>query len=494
MKNIKKILMGAVLGVLFLGAVIFFVKSYFVQDKEQDTTKKIVQKKKQAAKTYTLGEDVETGNIIWNVTEAEMIADYEEIDDYYKARGYLQSPEKYIIKSDRELMFPEEIQYIHLKFSITNNGSTEKNFAPNGLGLTSIVDNNFEEYSFARYDGRYSSKGADKEKVIRIDGGEWYTDVNDTRKLNYSVQPKETVDVDFIGQIVLDAESGMYSLYNNASSDNRYDLYLLVYSVGTEIVQNSFTSGGVAEKIRLNIIGRFGSENGAYSMVRNIQEMKCRSWTNLEFTDQITESYSMESIEKEIIESEEAGQQFIELYHEHTDGYKTTSALVLNTTLTDMQIADWKDIPVVYKEQGSLQTMAQRYQDVYGYADNELKVLLLDLTYSTEQIGQLQYEEDKILIYDFYGGSRIYVKNKEEKLHLFGLADDWTVLSNSANPDNLGAVNLETMRLEDTVTIQMAYILPPEACERYDALYFTGGRSWYGTDDEKWLMTKIALR
>lgn len=489
MKKTKKIAGGALLGGLFIAAVLFCVKSYLPKEEEKDTTKNTEAEKESGEQVYNLGEDIEMGNIVWNVKEAELITDYEKIDSYYKSRGYLMSPEEYLsMTGTGETGFPEEVQFLRLSFSVTNNGSAQKNFTPENLRLYSITDNGFSTWYFYTYDGRYILDG-EKQEEIYIDGS-GFTKASVNK--NYFIQPGETILVDYIGEFYLDAKSEMYSYDIDSIVGNSYDLYFMVYSVGTEIIPGSGTEAG--KRIRLNIEGSFADKAGAYAKVRDIQGMKCRSWTNLELAQKEQRGYSLEETQKEIVETEEAGQQFTDFVHAHmVTPPEVSSALRFNTLLSGIQIVEWKDMPAVYNEQGNLKQMAQRYQNIHGCKEEDLKILLLDVTYSVDEFGQLLYEEDKSIVSDFYGRSELYVKNDANELWLFGLADDWTVLSNSRNPNNIGVINMEVMTIGDTITAQIAYILSPEMYEKYDALYFTGGNGWTSDLDQQ-LMTKIALK
>ena len=99
---------------------------------------------------------------------------------------------------------------------------------------------------------------------------------------------------------------------------------------------------------------------------------------------------------------------------------------------------------------------------------------------------------DRVVNY-FYERSRLYTKDEKEELWLFGEADDWIVVSNSKNPENTESVNIITMGPGEIITVQMAYILPPQFYEECDALYFTGGRYALLYDGEVVPITKIIL-
>lgn len=85
------------------------------------------------------------------------------------------------------------------------------------------------------------------------------------------------------------------------------------------------------------------------------------------------------------------------------------------------------------------------------------------------------------------------MKDEKNELWLFGGADSWIVTENSAHPENIGSVNLDIMELDASISVQMAYILPPQLYEEYSALYFTGGESELTYDEDQIPITKIRL-
>lgn len=371
MKKTEKILGGLLLVLLFCGAVLFF-NTYQPKEEEEET-----QKKEFSIKTpkqiFELGEDAEIGDMVYNVSEAELIEDYEKIDDYYKERKYVLSPYEYIktvgwYSEHYYDIFPGDVRFLRMKYSVTNNSDAKSEFSPDSLYVTSIIGGEMTEWKFETYDVRGTSKGGKKE--IKLEGKNKREDKNANQV--YTLSPAETMEIEVVGEFYI----SMYSSVGWDSESDNYNLYLM---------KNSST-----QRIHLNIAGSFGNETDSYAQIREIQKMKYESWTNLERSKWRRSGSKLGDIE-EIIESSEPGQQFVDIYEEKLglEG-ELVSGFCLETILENFQIVEWKDMPDVFTEQGNLQGMAERYQNIYGCAEEELKILLLDLTYISSEIGELE--------------------------------------------------------------------------------------------------------
>lgn len=133
--------------------------------------------------------------------------------------------------------------------------------------------------------------------------------------------------------------------------------------------------------------------------------------------------------------------------------------------------------------------MAQRYETVYGYKKEDLKLLFLDIAYLADGFGK-KYKDGSIV--NFYECSYLFCLSSDETWRIFGTADDWTVLSNSRNPENIGILNMERLTAGDSVKVRMAYIVPPDFLQEHDALYFGGGTSSTVDPENSW--AKIELK
>ena len=486
MKKRQRIFGGILLAVLFITTIVLFFRPYLIKDKEQETKQQL--SVKTPKQLYELGEDMNIEGLLWNVSEAELIEDYEKIDSYYKKRGFLQSQEEYVKEYieefvDRDL-FVGDIRYFRIKCFVTNTSDKSCGFSPYSLAPTSIVGNDMVEWYFNNYDVKVISGGNGNE-TLKIEGYKKKIGENIAVK-SYDIQPKESIEFELIGELCLHDIYSTYDLqYSNSRSN--YELYLMV--------ENS------TKRINLNISGEFG-ENKVYQEARNIQEMKSQSWTNLEQMawdkewrekNKIEHGYRLNEESRPIIETEEPGQEFLKLLNAGISDGKVQEAFSLVTTLNDFKITEWKDMPSDFAEQGSLQKMAKRYSDIYNCQEEELKVLVLDLSYTSSELGQIVIDVYKRAVNYFYGRSKLYVKDEKNELWLFGGADSWIVTENSAHPENIGSVNLDIMELDASISVQMAYILPPQLYEEYSALYFTGGESELTYDEDQIPITKIRL-
>jgi len=445
MDKIGKNLGVIVLGVLFLIAALIYARDYLAEqgrenEGEENSTSFPFEK------IYTAGEDVMSVNVLCQVHQAEIFTDYEELSSFYKERDYLVNPREYLMQSsDLEGVFPEEVQFIHLNFSLTNYSEMEKIFTPCELKLTSISDSYQSESwgNFFACDGEYQiGKKGSKTKKINLSGK------NPSREntLEFlSILPNETAVIDFVGEFLLYRRDDMEEAYKYSEYFANYffennDLYLSISGLGTEITTGNGLRG---EKIRLDI------DCGHQSGTREIQEMKSRSWTNLERSQSQTESYSFASVQEELGYSYNVNKE--------------------TTQLLGFWLTDWKDLPEEYVKRGNLQQMAQRYRDVYGYETEELKVLFLDVGYSTEAA-----EIADMNLHCLYKNSFLYLTKNEREWYIFGTADEWKVTENSGFPEQTGFFDFGYLKEGESLRVELAYILPPDVYRQQKELYFFG--------------------
>ena len=456
MDKIGKNLGVIVLGVLFLIAALIYGRNRLTdsngqnKDKEKDTSFPF-------EKIYMSGEEVTSINVVCQLNQAEFLKGYEELDSFYQKRAYLVKPEEYLMRRfDLEGVFPEDIRFIHLNFSLTNHSEMEKIFVPSKLKLTSI-SSSYESVSWGEFlasDGKYQiEKKNGSIKKVDISGKK--PDYEDGLEI-LSILPQETVVVDFIGEFLLcerDNERN-YSEYSWAAFFEKGDLYLSISGLGTEISTGQNLRG---EKIRLDISCEQPGTDA-------VQVVKSRSWTNLERSETQIQSCSFDSVQ------EEMAYPYIKLLNtyfqegEMVYGYRKTSKLL------EYQLLDWKDLPQEYVERGNLQRMAERYEDVYRYGVEELKVLFLDIEYSAEVIGHTNSQE-----HSFYEDSVIYLRKNEKEWYLFGTADEWRVTENSAFPEKTGFLDSEWLADGESISAELIYILPPDVYRQQKEIYFFGG-------------------
>lgn len=461
---------------LFVAAVVFFSMSYQTKDSEEETKKGEVSIKRPEKELYEIGEDVESGGIIFHVLEAEIIEDYKKLDSYYQKSKCLVNPEEYVESgNDFGTAFPEEIHFLHIKMSMTNNGGMKKSFSPVDFNVSSFSKNDAKAQDapwrdFIAYDGQYTDEG-DKDRKMTFSG----------RRINGSggegeifIESDETITVDFVGE---------FSEYENAGyNPYDYDLYLSVYNEGNKIITNN----PLGQKISLKLTREHEGDSGAgqevlYDEIRDIQDLKSKNWTNSELAAREEYGYSLgeEEIPEATLRQGEAGVQYIRESDKQTVNNEVVEVYSQKSQITNIQITDWKNLPADFAEQGKLQKIAQRYQSVYGYQEDELKVLFLDISYSAEGTGK-RYGNGEAKAFNFYENSYLYTKDDSGEYWIFGTADDWNVLSNSRNPENIGSVNMEWLASGNVVTVKMAYILPPDIYQEKGALYFSGGWQLWG--------------
>lgn len=470
-KKTFNIFMGVILGAAFLGAVMFSVRQYHTGE-EEETKKELKIKVPEALTPYQIGDEVQVGDFLWQVSEAELIDDYESLDEYYKLRGYLKAPEP-----NQQNPFAEEQRFLRVKFSVQNtNEKKENEFAFPKLEYANYRGEGIFEkwelyatpwynvwsysefsddiyygfgYKDRYFDGRCEVKNSSKT-------GDYFQD-----KSNIILEPGEVMDAECIiqfyeyGNI---SEFGMSSGYEDL--DTKLYLYDLCISIfGPNANRNQYVSLNIAPK-HLNITRT--DIDHTYEEQRDIPGMKAGQMTNLDMKQYQDKGYPIpyeyeepeDMIEEEIVE-----ENYLQ------ENYQ------LSTQIQKSEIVEWKDLPEAFRSQGSLQKMAERYKNEYRYSEEELKVLLMDISY----IGQGEKGSFYFSIYDY---TWIFTRSSDKKRWVFGTADDWTVLSNDVHPERTGHINTEWIGGEQTVTVQVAYILPPDIWEKEDALYFCAGLEW----------------
>lgn len=502
-KKTAKIWGGVFLAAVFIIVVLILVfQPYLTKDSEEETIKEAVSVKP-SKQVYEIGEDMEIEGIVLNVSETELIEDYDKIDAFYKERGFLINKEEYVRAyieeyADKDL-FSGDIRYFRIKCSVANDTENPVNFSPDSLYPVSMADNHMVSWEFDNYDVKVLSNSNSKTTPVFEGKRRSLTAMPELSQVQpYTLAPKEYIELEVVGQICLYDRYQIHPEYTD-SQECTYDLYVM--------------GSNSTKRIHLNLKGSFDDQKSIYIKSRDIPKMKSESWTNLQqkiWRDEFrkmckehnigysAEGYPSNKDEMPIIETEEPGQQFLELMNKdwtETGEIEVSSAFSLKTTLTGFEVLEWKDLPLEFAGQGNLQRMAKRYHDIHNCQEEELKVLLLDLDYTSSQIGELEKDEKRAINY-FYERSKLYIKvmrDDKEALQLFGTADDWIVTENSAHPENIGPTVLDYMELDAKISIRMAYILPPQIYKEYSALYFTGGKYEVGFDTKDRPITKIVL-
>ena len=101
-------------------------------------------------------------------------------------------------------------------------------------------------------------------------------------------------------------------------------------------------------------------------------------------------------------------------------------------------------------------------------------------------------EYDSVVKVDFYPWTYLYTRDKNEKRWVFGTADDWIVTENRTESGRTGHINAEHIAEGQSVTLQAAYLLPPEIYNE-GALYFNGGE-YIDIDYSEQPIQKIELK
>ena len=443
MKRAGRIIAGMVLGTAFAAAVgINFLQSSKEQKEEQETTKQIVIQPAER-KLYEIGEDVKCGDLIWNITGAEIIKDYDSLDSYYKNRKNIISPEEVLLED--LLIFKEEVQYLLIKGTITNISKYVKRCDFGDLQMY----NHFEDGSFGpeinayhyRNDCRYISE----DEFVRTVDNCWDP---------FTVKEEETVEFEYVMQ---------FSEYEDWEiSGYFYDLYLSTKSFFPSDVKDQPL---LEEKIHLNIapkhlgITKTEAEN-TYDEQRDITGMKCRQWVNMDMKQYQTEGYPIIGNQDiEFAEPEEVTEEDFVLFRGLTSQIKS------------VQIVDWEGLPKEFSDRNALQNMAECYNRA-GYEKEQMKILLLEMVFGNA-------ERDDVYALNFYNSSCLFTRDEAGKRWVFGSTDDWIVTENTAQGKRTGHINGEWLEKGESVTVCMAYLLTPEMYEEETVYYYGTGLSKY---------------
>lgn len=459
-RKTKQVLAQVAIGVFLVAAVGAYAWTARVFDGEEnasetETTSHLVQPKpvdreELLGKTlYDLGENVEINELVWNISGAEIVDSYESLDAYYKRKDGIMNPESISWLGNNE--FIEETKYLVLKYAVTNNSTDDKMIYPGKLDFY----NRFEDDVFKYGLGSYS-----------IDG----------RCLSMKTQSYHEFSV---ADVVIAAGTTLEFEYVLQYNECGYGIYDLYVSLSTASNMQGENLWGVDSKVCLNIAPKYLSasdeENAlddCYAELRDIPALKSRQWTNLDMVQYQEAGYPMAS-DKEGVDAyttEDIVEQEYEL------GRYTTSKI------TDSKVISWNEMPQEYITQGSLELMAQQYEEKYGLARGELKLLLMDVTYTHRGDGS-ENAMDYCSLFDIYMNSFVFTRDSEGKRWVFGSADDWIVKNNTVDSGRTGHINIERMRVGDSLAVQMAYILPPEIYNNHSALYFCGGELRQGNYD-----------
>lgn len=464
MKKAGKILAGAMLGIAFTGAVGVYCWQYdvggiqgvFKEEETENETSKQLKVKLAERKVYELGEEVDCGGFIWKINSAEITQDYSSLDEYYHTRPIgLVNPSD-LIKKRHYRSFEEETRFLILRATLTNTSEDPKEYNCAHMQFyNSYKDGEYEKLWF-------DSFGRDVKCVSETGEIKQIQEVQ-VEYIPFLIEGKETAEVEYIIE---------YSEYPGYADypDYVYDLYLSTLSLAPE---SEHTDWEIDHKIHLNVapkhVGINRTELGdAYDEQVNIPEMKCRQWANLEMKEYQEEGYPTLYEKDGIVE---------EYTEEVTEENYLFDRMGITRQISNIQIVDWETLPKDFADRGVLQKMAEQYEQSYGYSQDQMKILILDIDFSKP--AEEEFEEGygrygSIQKVDFYWYTYLYTRDENEKRWIFGTADDWLVTENSAEGGRTGCINTEWMVEEQTVTLQAAYLLPPEIYNEGE-LYFNGG-------------------
>ena len=455
MKKIGKILTGAVFGTAFMAAVGVYcwqyniggMKNIFTEEEESETIKQpkpVIPQEK----VYELGESITCEGLTWNFTEAELTEDYDSLDSYYKTRGRIKSPLEYVVP-DMNNVFAEETQFLILKGTVANTSKYSRTYSFYNMSFC----NGYE-------DGSYSSAG----NAGIIDGRCITEDGRDllavSEMAEFTLEAGETAEFEYIEEFL--------EYIGLSNSDYIYDLYVSGKSLLPAEYSNALTAD---DKVHLNIaphhlsIQRTEPEN-TYDEQRDILEMKCRQWTNLDMKQYQKEGYpKLYDKDGVKIDTEDV------LSEEEQKDYQFELHWGMNVMLTGSQVLEWEELPQEFSDRTALQKTAERYKETYGYDQSQMKILLLDLNINRQDRGEAGEEKQK---FNFFEYSYLFTRDENEKRWVFGTADDWMVTENSAEGGRTGHINAEWFVFNQTVSLRAAYVLPPEIYDKGE-LYFCGG-------------------
>lgn len=477
MKKAGRILAGTLLGIAFAGAVGIYCWQYdvggiqkiFNKQEEEEETAKYPKLKIPERKTYEIGEEIECEKLVWTITSAEIVEDYNSLDPYFHTRQEeLKNPAEWV-KQNGRTYFEEEIRFLVLKATVTNTSELQTEYTCSHMEFyNSYEEDKFEELYLGIF-------GADVKCVSKT--GE-VKEIQDAHT-PFAIKGGETVNLEYV------MEYSEYSGYD--TRDYIYDLYLSTLSLTT----SPWTTKTLDNKIHLNIAPkRFRidqtEEKIAYANQRNIPEMKARKWVNLDMKQYQKEGFPT------FYQKGDIAKQYEE---EVTEENYLFSRGGIDRQISNVQVTDWEALPKDFAERGALQKMAERYEQSYGYGRDQMKILLLDVNITKpvqDKSIDNEHNYPSVQEFDFYENTYLYTRDENEKRWIFGTADDWLITANSAEGGQTGYINVEQMAEGQTVTLQAAYLLPPEIYNEGE-LYFNSGE-YIDIDFSEQPIQKIRLK
>lgn len=444
-KNVREVIAGVGIIAFLIVAVLVYCQSAGVFRKgigktngtgQEETTAHLIQPREKTREElmgksdYQVGDCVVVEGLVWNISDARIVRGYENLDAYYRKKeiftDYKTLSEVYLYRKE----FSQEETYLVLQYSVTNENETVKRIQP---GLLTLY-NKYGEGDFRENLTSYNSAGRSLDGTELID------------KYAVNAVPGESYEFEWVWEL------GEY--YGPI-----YDLYVsFEWADGTG--QNLW--GNLMEqKVCLGIAPKHLGINdtdieNCYLEMRDIPAMKRGQWTNLEMS-----AYQKKGIKAVIAEADcEFGTDVV-------------------TRVIGSEVVSWEAMPEEYKMQGTLEKMADCYEEKHGISRERLKILLVDTEVTDKQITENVFDykvgTDAGSIYDFYANSYIFTMNDKGEAYAFGTADDWMIISNTASGNRTGHINIEKTMAGDRITMQMAYLLPLEIYEAVEALYFSCG-------------------
>lgn len=452
MKRVGKIITGVVLGIAFTLAVGFYCWQYDVGgiknifSRQEEESESIIQPKMKVPEIEIceLGEEIECGDLIWKITSAEIVTDYNSLDDYYKKREYLEMPRKDL----RGDLFEEETQFLVINLSVTNPSESQHLCTPGSMKIYNV----YEDGSYQEVLGDYAVDYRVLSKQAAI---------TDIFFQSIAVEAGETVEIEYVRE---------FQEYGYGSFSYIYDLYI---GAGSMVEGYDLWAASFMQRLHLDIAPKhlsidMAESKDTYDEQRDILGMKRRQWVNLDMKQYQKEGYP------ELYHKLDVVKEFDEEVTEENYLFEIWSDVT--SQIVNVQVVDWEELDKDFTDRGELLKTAERYEELYGYKKEELKILILDISIHR---GNLEVEtdseqKDSKTEVNFYENSFLYTRDENEKRWVFGTADDWIVTKNSIEGGRTGHINAEWFLENQTVELRTAYLLPPEIYHE-GALYFCGG-------------------
>ncbi|MDY5577736.1 MAG: hypothetical protein SPF70_09780 [Lachnospiraceae bacterium] len=350
----------------------------------------------------SLGKEVTMEGIDYIVESAEMQQEFSDEDGYYTQRGKLEPEIEFWTSPTRsEVIYEPELTYTRLTVRLQNHSGKPKAYQNMDLRIYNVENKNMGEFF----------------------------DLCDFRAWNADGQE---IEWEFV---VEDGESITLELLYVTFLPSSYDLYL--------VIPKSEDNGNSKLCLSLNLVQPEKRE-------RDLAKLKTYGDTNYDLVNLTSEGSVIP--EQYFFGSDKTVGQMIEVA-EMGEIYDSKKYTLLHTEIFE----EYEELPESFRNRDYLKDMRSVYEERYGFAEEDLRYLVL--TVKLEQYQNIQETIPVTVSQTMW----LYNRKKENLIWPIGYPDDYEVSDQEEN----AYVHMDTYQdgTGDVHYIRAAYIIWPGALE-----------------------------